>query len=122
MFLVCAACAVQRKRYDYFQSNWRVDTTLRGGIMATFAERMKELRAKAGLSQSGLATKSGMSLGAIHDYEQGNREPSLRSAFKLADALGTDCRAFADCEDMRADAKASANGGKRPKKPARGKP
>jgi hypothetical protein len=35
-----------------------------------------------------------MSLSVIHDYEQGKREPSLRSAAKLAQALGTDCRAF----------------------------
>ena len=65
----------------------------------TFAERLKQLRDRAGLSQSGLAAESGMSLGAIHDYEQGKREPSLRSAVKLAGALGVDCRAFADCEE-----------------------
>jgi transcriptional regulator with XRE-family HTH domain len=63
----------------------------------TFAEKLKELRAKAGLSQSALATASGMSLGAVHDYEQGKRMPTLESAVKLATALGTDCRAFAEC-------------------------
>jgi transcriptional regulator with XRE-family HTH domain len=62
----------------------------------TFADKLRELRGKAGLSQSQLATASGMSLSAVHDYEQGKREPSLKSAFKLAAALGVDCRAFAE--------------------------
>ncbi len=74
----------------------------------TFAEKLKELRAAAGMSQSGLARASGMSLGAIHDYEQGKREPSMRSTFKLAAALGTDCRAFADCDDVSGPAEPPA--------------
>jgi transcriptional regulator with XRE-family HTH domain len=66
----------------------------------TFPERMKQLRAEAGLSQSGLAKASGLSLGVIHDYEQGKREPTMRSLFKLARALGVSAEAFADCEDV----------------------
>src|SRR5437762_1527639 len=64
----------------------------------TFPELLKKLRDGAGLSQSGLATASGMSLSAIHDYEQGKREPSMRNLFRLAKALGVTCEAFADCE------------------------
>jgi transcriptional regulator with XRE-family HTH domain len=60
----------------------------------TFAEKLKELREKAGLTQAGLADKSGLSLGVVRDYEQSRKEPSLQSAFKLATALGVDCRAF----------------------------
>jgi transcriptional regulator with XRE-family HTH domain len=78
----------------------------------TFAEKLKELRTKAALSQSELADKSGMSLSAVHDYEQGKREPSLKSAAKLAAALGTDCRAFAACVLQEDE-------GISPKKPAR---
>jgi hypothetical protein len=37
----------------------------------------------------------------IHDYEQEKRESSLRSAFKLAAALGVDVNAFADCEEPK---------------------
>jgi transcriptional regulator with XRE-family HTH domain len=74
----------------------------------TFAERLKELRTKRGLSQSGLASASGRSLGVIRDYEQGKRKPTLESAVKLAKALGTTCEAFADCEDVAADADSPA--------------
>ena len=62
----------------------------------TFAKKLKELREKAGLTQIALAKESGRSLGAIRDYEQGNREPSLKAAVRLADALGVDCTAFTD--------------------------
>jgi transcriptional regulator with XRE-family HTH domain len=56
--------------------------------MPTFAEKLKELRERAGLTQAALAQSSGLSLGVIRDYEQGKKEPALRSAFKLAEALG----------------------------------
>ena len=59
-----------------------------------FGEKLKELREKAGLTQAALAEKSGRSLGAIRDYEQGNREPTLKAAVQLASALGVDCTAF----------------------------
>jgi transcriptional regulator with XRE-family HTH domain len=62
------------------------------------AEKLKELRNRAGLSQSELARASGLSLAAIQDYEQDRREPRFPSLVKLAAALGTDCRAFAECE------------------------
>lgn len=65
-----------------------------------FADLLRELRAKANLSQSGLARASGLSLGAIHDYEQGKRKPGLGSAAKLAKALGTTCEVLAECDDI----------------------
>jgi DNA-binding XRE family transcriptional regulator len=66
--------------------------------MATFAERLRELRQKAGLTQQQLADATELTLGAITNYEQGRRtEPSLQIAQRLAEALGKDCRAFADC-------------------------
>jgi transcriptional regulator with XRE-family HTH domain len=71
--------------------------------MQTFAEKLKLLRERAGLTQAALAQQTGLSLGIVRDYEQGRKEPGLRSAFKLADALGVDCSAFKDCID--ADAK-----------------
>jgi transcriptional regulator with XRE-family HTH domain len=67
------------------------------GPTMTFAERLKELRSKAGLSREQLAEGSGLARGTVRDYEQGKRKPTLESAVKLASALGTDCRAFADC-------------------------
>jgi len=62
----------------------------------TFAEKLKAIRAKAGLTQAGLAQASGLGLGTIRDYEQGAKEPVLRSAIKLARALGVAVEAFAD--------------------------
>jgi len=58
--------------------------------------RLKELRKAARLTQQSLAQASGLAIGTIRDYEQGRREPTLDSAFKLAKALGVDCRAFAE--------------------------
>lgn len=69
--------------------------------MVTFAEKLKQLRQAAGLSQEALARAIEMSVGIIRDYEQGRKEPSLRSALKLARALGVDCRAFQMDEDAQ---------------------
>jgi len=71
--------------------------------MGTFAEKLKQLREAAGLSQEALARAMGMSVGIVRDYEQGRKEPSMRSAFKLARALGVDCRAFEMEEDAQAE-------------------
>jgi transcriptional regulator with XRE-family HTH domain len=65
----------------------------------TFANRLRELREKAGLTQMQLADASGLPLGSIRNYEQGQREPYWQVVFKLADALGVDCSAFKDCID-----------------------
>jgi transcriptional regulator with XRE-family HTH domain len=88
----------------------------------TFAERLKELRDRVGLTQAGLHRASGLSLSVIYDYEQGKREPSLRSAFRLADALGVDVNVFKDC-DGPAPKPAAARPGRPPTttKPARGR-
>src|SRR4051812_498736 len=63
----------------------------------TLGDKLKELRDRAGLTQTALAEKSGLSLGVIHDYEQGKREPALRSAVKLAGALGVSVEVLAEC-------------------------
>ena len=65
----------------------------------TFADVLKGLRAKAGLSQSKLAERSGVSVRTIQGWERGGRSPVSTDFFKLAAALGTDCRAFADCQN-----------------------
>ena len=61
-----------------------------------FAERLRELRAKAGMTQEGLARSCGIPHGTLRNYEQGIREPSWRILFKLTTALGVDCRSFAN--------------------------
>jgi transcriptional regulator with XRE-family HTH domain len=63
----------------------------------TFAEKLRQLRESAGLTQAALADASGLPVGSIRNYEQGQREPLWDVLFKLTSALGTDCRAFAEC-------------------------
>ncbi len=69
----------------------------------TFAERLRRLRDKAGLSEARLAKASGVSFGALHDYGQGRRMPSFVAVVRISRALGTSCEAFADCDDVQAD-------------------
>jgi transcriptional regulator with XRE-family HTH domain len=65
--------------------------------MPTFAERLRELREKAKLTQEQLADQSGVPVPSLRGYEQGQREPYWHVAYRLAAGLGVDCRAFADC-------------------------
>ena len=52
-----------------------------------FAERLKQIRDSKGLSQSGLAKKTGLMPAAISHFETGERRPSLDNLIKLVDAL-----------------------------------
>lgn len=65
--------------------------------MPTFASRLRELRKRAGLTQLQLAQASGVPLGSIRNYEQGQREPYWDVAFRLAAAMGVSAEAFSDC-------------------------
>ena len=66
----------------------------------TFAEKLRQLRQTAGLSEAGLAERSGVSFGAIHNYCLGLRRPTFRAVLKIARALGVTCQAFANCDDL----------------------
>jgi transcriptional regulator with XRE-family HTH domain len=63
----------------------------------TFADRLRQLREERGMTQAGLAAASGLPLGSIRNYEQGQREPYWAVVFKLAAALGVSCDKFRDC-------------------------
>lgn len=54
----------------------------------TFADRLRQLRLAANMTQAALAEASGVALPTIRNYEQGDREPLLSTAKKLAQALG----------------------------------
>jgi transcriptional regulator with XRE-family HTH domain len=87
----------------------------------TFGQRLQELRTQAGLSQSQLADRSGIPVWTLRGYEQGRREPLWNVLFKLADALGVDCRAFAECAGADAPASAKRRDGKKaPGRPPKG--
>lgn len=66
----------------------------------TFAERLKNLRMNAGMTQEALSASSGVPVTTLRGYEQGKRIPGLGPVVRMAESLGTDCRAFADCEDL----------------------
>jgi transcriptional regulator with XRE-family HTH domain len=65
--------------------------------MTAFGVVLKGLRIRAGMTQAQLSQKAGLSLGIVRDYEQCRKEPSLRSACQLADALGVGVEAFRPC-------------------------
>ena len=53
--------------------------------------RIKEARELAGMKQVDLASKSGLSLGTIRNYESGARTPArLQNIRQIADALDVD--------------------------------
>jgi transcriptional regulator with XRE-family HTH domain len=66
----------------------------------TFGDKLREFRDAKGLSRQALAAASGVTFATIHGYEIGRRAPSFSNVVKLAAALGTDCSAFAGCEDV----------------------
>ena len=64
-------------------------------INPEFGQFLAEKRAAAGLTQQGLAQKSGVPLGSLREFEQGRREPLFSNMQKLAAALGASGRADA---------------------------
>jgi DNA-binding XRE family transcriptional regulator len=65
---------------------------------ATFGQRLRAHRIALGLSRRALAEKAGVGTGTV--LEQSKHRPQPPTLRKLARALGVDCTAFADCEDV----------------------
>jgi putative transcriptional regulator len=53
-----------------------------------FADMLREVREKAGLSQSALAERAGLPVRSIQNWEQGHRTPRALAVLTLAKALG----------------------------------
>jgi transcriptional regulator with XRE-family HTH domain len=68
-------------------------------VASGFAERLKQLREAAGLSQYALAQKAKISKQAINQLEKGVSEPGWETVRKLARALGVSVAEF-DVEDQ----------------------
>jgi transcriptional regulator with XRE-family HTH domain len=66
----------------------------------TFAEKLRQLRDRVGLSEVQLAEASGVTFASVHQYGLGRRKPSYAAVVKLSRALEVSCEAFADCEDV----------------------
>lgn len=52
-----------------------------------FGSKVKKLREQRKMSQQALATKAKLDLTTVNEIENGNREPMLRTMWKLANAL-----------------------------------
>lgn len=57
-------------------------------IAQIFAKRLKIHRAISDISQKELAVKAGLSQSTVAQIENGRMDPSLKTAEKLAEALG----------------------------------
>jgi transcriptional regulator with XRE-family HTH domain len=66
----------------------------------TFADRLKQLRTKTGLTERELADKSGVAFEVIHEYGLGRRAPTFSAVVAIARVLKTDCKAFMRCSDI----------------------
>ena len=55
-----------------------------------FGERVHKLREKSKMSQLELAQKAKVDLTTINEIENGNREPMLKTIWKIANALKVD--------------------------------
>jgi transcriptional regulator with XRE-family HTH domain len=66
--------------------------------VASFADRLIAVRAKAGLSQYALAKRAGLTKQALSLLESGGNDPRWETVQRLALALGVSCDAFRDPE------------------------
>lgn len=72
-------------------------------LNAAFAEVLRQLRERAGLSQEALAEKSGLDRTYISLLERAQRQPTLKTLVRLADALGTSLSALSKKVEERLD-------------------
>lgn len=59
------------------------------GFKKAFAERLKKLREKKGLTVQQLADQSGVTHGTIHRWENGENSPVSEKLFAVAEVLET---------------------------------
>jgi transcriptional regulator with XRE-family HTH domain len=63
--------------------------------MPGFGSRLRTLREALGLSQSELATRCGLPIDTLQNWEQGRSEPRLSALVQLAGCLGVSLDALA---------------------------
>ena len=71
----------------------------------SFGDKLKQLRLDAGLTQDALAAKIGVQKQTISRYENSEREPNIRTAKRIADALGV------SLEELALDPRSLQNNG-----------
>jgi DNA-binding XRE family transcriptional regulator len=82
-----------------------------------FAGRLRELREGAGLTQTELAAKAGLTREGVAQLETGRRKPAWETVLALGAALGCSCEAF-----TQAPAERPHLGPGRPRKEPAGEP
>ena len=87
----------------------------------TFAEKLRQLRDAAGLTQEQLAERSGINLWTIRGYEQGRREPNWKGVLSLAQAIAVAAEVFAECDESMPEEQAVRPRG-RPRKDTTAEP
>lgn len=60
------------------------------GLRATVAANVRHRRAEAGLAQSAVAARAGLTTAMISAVEREHREPSFDSLVRIADVLGVE--------------------------------
>jgi len=68
-----------------------IDTSTYSG---RFAERLRILREKTGLTVEELAEKTGVSIATLYSWENASRSPVNDDMLKVADALGVSIRSL----------------------------
>jgi transcriptional regulator with XRE-family HTH domain len=81
-----------------------------------FAEKLRQLRDAAGLTQEQMAERSGINLWTIRGYEQGRREPNWKGVLSLAKALDVAAEVFSACDESTTEEQSARPRG-RPRKP-----
>jgi transcriptional regulator with XRE-family HTH domain len=69
------------------QWGWHIDQDQEGQAAMPLAERIRQLRKEAGLSQAELADKIGADPGRVSRYEAGRITPSADALVRLAETL-----------------------------------
>ena len=65
--------------------------------------RLKEIREASGKTQAEIAKETGVTIRAYQKYEHGEQRPNVRTAIRIADALGVkDVRALWGGNPVRA--------------------
>jgi transcriptional regulator with XRE-family HTH domain len=82
----------------------------------TFAEKLRQLRDAAGLTQEQMAERSSINLWTIRGYEQGRREPNWKGVLSLAKALDVAAEVFSECDESTPEEQSARTRG-RPRKP-----
>ncbi len=79
---------MQSDSWSGYQTSEDVPDRSLGGITMTLGSKIKQLRKQAGLTQSELAGRLGISPSAVGMYEQDRREPDSRILSKLCGIFG----------------------------------